>query len=40
MAATSAADRQHMRQAFPPASYAPGNTPEAQKRHRKPQKGG
>lgn len=27
-----------MRQAFPPASYAPRNTPEAQKRHRKPQK--
>lgn len=27
-----------MPQAFPPASHAPGNTPEAQKRHRKPQK--
>lgn len=38
MAATSPADRQHMRQAFPPASYAPGNTPNTQKRHRKPQK--
>ena len=29
-----------MPQAFPSASHAPGNTPKAQKRHRKPQKGG
>nr|DAL36531.1 MAG TPA_asm: hypothetical protein [Caudoviricetes sp.] len=34
----SPADRQGIRQAFPPARYALRNTPEAQKRHRKPQK--
>ena len=37
-ARNAAGDRQHIREAFAPCQYAPGNTPNTQKRHRRPKK--